>query len=81
MKARCIEVVQEFVRGFQERLSKVTMDDVRHYMDATRKFTYMDAFPAPVVTETKTKKSKKDKGDKKSADSITEELENARINE
>ncbi|OJA07606.1 hypothetical protein AZE42_06268 [Rhizopogon vesiculosus] len=37
LKARCIQMLQEFVRVFQERRAKVTDEDVNMFMDASRK--------------------------------------------
>jgi len=37
LKARCIQVLQELVKGFQERRSKVTDAEVAEFMDASRK--------------------------------------------
>ncbi|KAF9787458.1 tryptophanyl-tRNA synthetase [Thelephora terrestris] len=37
LKARCIQVLQELVKGFQERRSKVTDAEVAKFMDASRK--------------------------------------------
>jgi tryptophanyl-tRNA synthetase len=37
MKKRCIEVLQEFVLGFQQRRAEVTDELLAQYMDATRK--------------------------------------------
>ncbi|KAK9763112.1 tryptophan--tRNA ligase [Basidiobolus ranarum] len=41
MKARCIQVLQAFVAGFQERRSKVTDELVKQFMDPTRKIDYL----------------------------------------
>ncbi|KAF9265766.1 tryptophanyl-tRNA synthetase [Marasmius fiardii PR-910] len=37
LKARCIDVLQKFVGGFQERRAKITEDEVNAFMDKTRK--------------------------------------------
>ncbi|KAH8930023.1 tryptophanyl-tRNA synthetase [Atractiella rhizophila] len=37
LKKMCIEMLQEFVKNFQERKKKVTDDEVRRYMDKNRK--------------------------------------------
>ncbi|TFK46020.1 tryptophanyl-tRNA synthetase [Heliocybe sulcata] len=37
LKAKCISVIQGFVKDFQERRAKVTEQDVDRFMDATRK--------------------------------------------
>ncbi|KAF9457232.1 tryptophanyl-tRNA synthetase [Collybia nuda] len=37
LKARCIELLQDFVGDFQERKAKVTDDDVTAFMDPSRK--------------------------------------------
>jgi len=37
LKARCIDVVQRFIHGFQERRKQITKADVDSFMDATRK--------------------------------------------
>ncbi|KAG1441203.1 hypothetical protein G6F56_011588 [Rhizopus delemar] len=37
LKKKCIEVLQAFVAGFQERKSKVTEEIVAYYMDKNRK--------------------------------------------
>jgi len=44
LKARCIQVLQELVKGFQERRSKVTDAEVAMFMDASRK---IDPTPVP----------------------------------
>jgi len=36
LKARCVSVLQEFVKGFQERRAKISDDVVRQFMDSTR---------------------------------------------
>lgn len=40
MKARCIEVLQEFVSAFQARKAKVTDDVIAAFMDSTRRIDY-----------------------------------------
>ncbi|KAG2124563.1 tryptophanyl-tRNA synthetase [Suillus cothurnatus] len=37
LKARCIQMLQEFVKAFQERKAKITDDDVNAFMDPNRK--------------------------------------------
>ncbi|KAF7985015.1 hypothetical protein HWV62_10012 [Athelia sp. TMB] len=39
LKAKCIGLLQEFVKGFQERKAKVTEADIDAFMDKTRKIT------------------------------------------
>jgi len=39
LKAKCIQLLQTFVKDFQERKAKVTDDDIRKFMDTTRKIT------------------------------------------
>ncbi|KAI0057089.1 tryptophanyl-tRNA synthetase [Artomyces pyxidatus] len=53
LKAKCIKLLQDFVKDFQERKAKVSDDDVRTFMDANRKIvpTYGKR-PAPAATET-----------------------------
>jgi len=36
LKARCIEVLQEFVSEFQERKKAITDDDVRMFSDSSK---------------------------------------------
>jgi len=37
LKARCIQMLQEFVKAFQERKAKITDEDVSAFMDSNRK--------------------------------------------
>ncbi|KAH7927057.1 tryptophanyl-tRNA synthetase [Leucogyrophana mollusca] len=37
LKARCIQLLQDFVKDFQARKAKVTDDDIKAFMDADRK--------------------------------------------
>ncbi|KAK7689019.1 tryptophan--tRNA ligase [Cerrena zonata] len=37
LKAKCIKVLQDFVKGFQERREKVTEDQISAFMDGSRK--------------------------------------------
>lgn len=37
LKARCIKLLQEFVKDFQERRSKITDDELKTFMDGSRK--------------------------------------------
>ncbi|EPQ58551.1 tryptophanyl-tRNA synthetase [Gloeophyllum trabeum ATCC 11539] len=37
LKAMCIKVLQDFVKGFQERRAQVTEEDISRFMDPTRK--------------------------------------------
>ncbi|EPS98587.1 hypothetical protein FOMPIDRAFT_1148727 [Fomitopsis schrenkii] len=49
LKAKCIQLLQEFVKGFQERRAKVTDADINAFMDASRKIepTYGKSKAAP----------------------------------
>ncbi|KAG1836648.1 tryptophanyl-tRNA synthetase [Suillus subalutaceus] len=40
LKARCIQMLQEFVKVFQERKAKITDEDVNAFMDPHRKIDY-----------------------------------------
>jgi len=53
LKARCIQVLQELVKGFQERRSKVTDAEVAVFMDASRKIdpTVPKPFQPPAAAE------------------------------
>eukprot|EP00158_Paraphelidium_tribonemae_P003381 Partr_v1_DN26084_c0_g1_i2_m558 putative tryptophanyltRNA synthetase len=59
MKARCVEVLQDFVESFQKRKAAVTDDDVKAYMDASKSMPYIEKFPAPPVKSAGKKASKK----------------------
>jgi len=37
LKAKCIELLQQFVAGFQERRAKITDDQIDAFMDKNRK--------------------------------------------
>ncbi|CCM05790.1 uncharacterized protein FIBRA_08023 [Fibroporia radiculosa] len=37
MKSKCIQYLQDFVKGFQERRAKVTDEEVKEFMDGNRK--------------------------------------------
>ncbi|KAI5119571.1 hypothetical protein M0805_006456 [Coniferiporia weirii] len=37
LKARCIKMLQEFVKEFQERRSKITEEELKNFMDGSRK--------------------------------------------
>ncbi|OCB89659.1 tryptophanyl-tRNA synthetase [Sanghuangporus baumii] len=37
LKARCIAVLQQFIKEFQDRRAKVTNDELKYFMDASRK--------------------------------------------
>ncbi|KZP23569.1 tryptophanyl-tRNA synthetase [Athelia psychrophila] len=39
LKAKCIGLLQEFVKSFQERKAKVTEEEINAFMDSTRKIT------------------------------------------
>ncbi|EJD06106.1 tryptophanyl-tRNA synthetase [Fomitiporia mediterranea MF3/22] len=39
LKSKCIALLQEFVKSFQERRAKVTDEELRSFMDATRKIS------------------------------------------
>lgn len=55
MKAHCIATLQKLVGDFQQRKATVTDDQLRAFMDPTRRLTYMDRFP-------KLEEVKKEKG-------------------
>ncbi|KAI0355007.1 hypothetical protein OH77DRAFT_1437013, partial [Trametes cingulata] len=37
LKAKCIKVLQDFVKDFQDRRAKITEDEVKAFMDGNRK--------------------------------------------
>jgi len=53
LKARCIQVLQGLVKGFQERRSKITDAEVAKFMDASRKIdpTVSKPFCPPAAAE------------------------------
>jgi tryptophanyl-tRNA synthetase len=70
LKAECIQVLQKFVQEFQDRKAAVTDDLVKTYMDATRKISYIENFPAPLPQEPKKEHKKKSSSKQASSESL-----------